>query len=105
MVLLEPGSCESKTLTDAQIATLSRHPLLVMFGDHLDLPTGTPGFTWQDAKKDCEVLIARVSKAGGDASLIWPPSLGIHGNSHLLMMDRNNLQSPIQKLLSNTSML
>jgi hypothetical protein len=24
--------------------------------------------------------------------MLYPPELGIHGNTHLIMMDRNNLQ-------------
>ena len=71
---------------------LARHPILVVFGNHLGTDTGTPGFTWAGARSDCETMIARVNKVGGQASLIWPPALGIHGNSHLMMMDRNNLQ-------------
>ncbi|GEK97377.1 alpha/beta hydrolase family protein [Gluconobacter kanchanaburiensis] len=92
LVLVEPGTCESRQLNDGQIEMLARHPILVVFGDHLGTDTGTPGFTWAGARSDCETMIARVNKVGGQASLIWPPALGIHGNSHLMMMDRNNLQ-------------
>ena len=24
--------------------------------------------------------------------MLYPPALGIHGNTHLIMMDRNNIQ-------------
>ena len=29
---------------------------------------------------------------GGNAQMLWPPALGIHGNSHMFMLDKNNLQ-------------
>jgi hypothetical protein len=30
--------------------------------------------------------------AGGKAEMLWPPALGIKGNSHMIMQDKNNLQ-------------
>ncbi|MFD2135816.1 hypothetical protein ACFSLT_12490 [Novosphingobium resinovorum] len=33
-----------------------------------------------------------MKKAGGQAEMLHPPELGIHGNTHLMMQDRNNLQ-------------
>ena len=41
MVLVEPGVCPA-TYTDTQIATLARLPIMVVYGDHLDTPTGIP---------------------------------------------------------------
>ena len=32
------------------------------------------------------------SAAGGRAQLMLLPDIGIHGNSHMLMQDRNNLE-------------
>ena len=29
---------------------------------------------------------------GGDASTIWLPEVGIHGNGHTMMLERNNEQ-------------
>ena len=39
LVLVEPGSCPAN-YTDEQIATLAKVPILVVFGDHRDTPTG-----------------------------------------------------------------
>ena len=39
LVLVEPGSCPAN-YTDEQIKTLATMPILVVFGDHRDTPTG-----------------------------------------------------------------
>ena len=92
LVLVEPGSCFSAQLTDKNILSLAKIPILVVFGDHLKQTTGIPGFSWQTGYDDCKAFIARVGAAGGRAEMLYPPDLGIHGNSHMLMLDRNNLQ-------------
>jgi hypothetical protein len=33
-----------------------------------------------------------VNAAGGDAQMMYLPEMGIRGNSHMLMQDKNNLQ-------------
>lgn len=92
MVLVEPGRCNAETYTDTQIATLAKIPLLVVYGDHLDTPTGVKGLGWPERFQECERLIARLKHVGGHAEMLHPPALGIHGNTHLMMQDRNNLQ-------------
>jgi hypothetical protein len=78
------------TLTAAQIATLAKIPTLVMFGDHLsDMPAGGPA-NWATSFESCNAFVAEVNKAGGDAEMMHLPALGIHGNSHMLMQDRNS---------------
>ncbi len=92
-IVIEPGGCGATTYTDAQIRKLARIPILVMFGDHLKTAVpGFPGYYWQDQFNDCKAFVARVNAANGKALLLWPPDLGIHGNSHLIMMDKNNLK-------------
>jgi pimeloyl-ACP methyl ester carboxylesterase len=92
LIDIEPGGCNATVYTDQQIATLATAPILVVFGDHLDTPTGFPGFSWQTAFNDCKAFIARVNAAHGNAQMLYPPDMGIHGNSHMIMQDKNNLQ-------------
>ncbi|MDO5538369.1 MAG: alpha/beta fold hydrolase [Desulfovibrionaceae bacterium] len=92
MVLVEPGTCLRKELTDRQIGTLAQIPLLVVYGDHLEGSTESAGTTWQQRFDDCTAVVERINRAGGRAKLLYPPSMGIHGNSHMMMQDRNNLQ-------------
>ena len=77
-------------LTPAQLATLSKIPVLVMFGDHLG-DVNAP-FSWVDAKNACDAFIQQLKKAGGDAEMMYLPAMGIKGNSHMLMQDKNSNQ-------------
>jgi pimeloyl-ACP methyl ester carboxylesterase len=77
-------------LTTAQLATLAKIPTLVMFGDHLGDVKGP--FSWTDALASCNTFIDQLKHAGGDAEMMYLPALGIKGNSHMLMQDRNSNQ-------------
>ena len=53
LVLVEPGGCPPN-YTDEQIKTLATLPILVIFGDYRDTPTGLPTFpTWQARFEGC----------------------------------------------------
>jgi pimeloyl-ACP methyl ester carboxylesterase len=81
-----PTRCTA--FTDQEIAQLTTVPILMMFGDHLDQqPAGVLA-----SFNNCKALIDEINAAGGNAQMIWPPDLGIHGNSHMMMLDKNNLQ-------------
>jgi pimeloyl-ACP methyl ester carboxylesterase len=91
LVLLEPGSCPAN-YTDEQIGTLAKLPILVVFGDYRDTPTGIPSLpTWQERYEGCQALIGRLKAAGGQAQMVGPAEIGARGNSHMLMQDRNSL--------------
>jgi hypothetical protein len=77
--------------TAAQLSTLAKIPTLIMFGDHLGDIKG--GFVnWMDSYEGCQKFVEQIKKADGDAEMMYLPQLGIHGNSHMLMQDKNNLQ-------------
>jgi pimeloyl-ACP methyl ester carboxylesterase len=92
LVLVEPGRCPD-TYSDQQIKVLAAVPILVVFGDHRDMPTGiSTRPSWQLSFGSCQALIGRVKAAGGDAQMLNPLDRGIRGNSHMIMQDKNNLQ-------------
>lgn len=92
LVLLEPGTCPA-SYTDEQIKTLAAVPLLVVFGDHRNNPTGLATLpTWQARFEECQKLIGRLTAAGGHAQMLDPSERGIRGNSHMIMQDKNSLQ-------------
>jgi hypothetical protein len=64
----------------------------MIFGDHLD--DAAPGgiVNWQTSFDGCQDFVDRINEAGGDAQMMHLPQLGIQGNSHMLMQDRNNLE-------------
>ena len=92
LVLVEPGGCPPN-FTDEQIKTLATLPILVVFGDHRDTPTGI-GIrpSWQLSFEGCQTLVDRIKAAGGQAQMLSPAETGIRGNSHMIMQDKNNLQ-------------
>jgi pimeloyl-ACP methyl ester carboxylesterase len=91
MVSIEPGgSCTTTNpstlpLTAAQIKTLAMIPTLVIYGDHL---VGS----WLNSYANCQAYAAAIKAAGGDITFVHLPDVGIHGNSHMMMIDKNNLQ-------------
>jgi hypothetical protein len=79
------------TLTAPQLSTLAKIPILIMFGDHLGDVRGGPA-SWTTSFEGCEKFVQQVKDAGGDAQMMHLPKLGILGNSHMLMQDKNNVQ-------------
>ncbi len=87
-------SIEMPCVTDlgaAKIATLAKIPTLVMFGDHLGDVTGGP-VSWAQSFETCKTFVDQLKKAGGDAEMMHLPAIGIKGNSHMLMQDKNSDQ-------------
>src|ERR1700757_2852037 len=79
-------------MTPAQISSLAKVPTLIMLGDHLsDVQGGGPA-NWNASYEGCQKFVQQVKDAGGDAEMMYLPKLGIKGNSHMLMQDRNNLK-------------
>lgn len=74
-----------------QITKLAKIPNLIIFGDHLGDVKGGPA-NWADSFATCERYVEKIKAAGGDAEMMYLPKMGIRGNSHMLMQDRNNLQ-------------
>ncbi len=81
----------STSFSAAELATLAKIPTLVMFGDHLGDVTGGPA-NWAQSFATCNTFVDQLKKAGGDAEMMHLPALGIKGNSHMLMQDRNSDQ-------------
>jgi pimeloyl-ACP methyl ester carboxylesterase len=77
-------------LKPEEIAALAKIPTLVMFGDHLG---DVQGFaTWPASFESCNKFVQQLKDKGGDAEMMSLPKMGIKGNSHMLMQDKNNLQ-------------
>ncbi|HEY1759082.1 MAG TPA: hypothetical protein VGG72_27165 [Bryobacteraceae bacterium] len=79
------------TLAAPQLSKLAKIPILVMFGDHLDGVQGGIA-NWPMSFESCNTFVKQVNAAGGDAQMMSLPAMGIKGNSHMLMQDKNNLQ-------------
>lgn len=58
----------------------------MIYGDYLD------GTSWQSVLEDCQAFVNEINAAGSNAAMIHLPDLGIYGNSHMMMQDKNNLE-------------
>jgi len=80
------------TMSPKQLREMAKIPILVMFGDHLGDVQGRFASLWTTNFDTCRQFVQQVTAAGGNAELMHLPKLGIKGNSHMLMQDKNNLQ-------------
>lgn len=83
IVAIEPAECPN---ANADLSAYTRMPILVLFGDYVDLSP-----RWAPRLKGCRAFVEAANKAGGKTQLVLLPELGMHGNTHMLMQDRNNL--------------
>jgi hypothetical protein len=79
------------TFSQDQLKTLATIPTLIMFGDHLGDVQGGPA-NWSESFASCNTFVNQLKKAGGDATMMHLPAMGIKGNSHMLMQDKNSDQ-------------
>jgi pimeloyl-ACP methyl ester carboxylesterase len=80
------------SLTPAQIAILRKIPILGIYGDHVADADPIGVFSWQSFFAAAQNFTQTIKDAGGNATLVVLPNVGITGNSHMMMMDKNNLQ-------------
>jgi hypothetical protein len=81
IIQLETGCFTN--LTPAHIKILKKIPILIVEGDHYDTPRPPP---------ECVTMRQQINAAGGDMTYINLPSVGLFGNSHMFMQDKNNLK-------------
>ncbi|EHP44499.1 hypothetical protein OR16_02380 [Cupriavidus basilensis OR16] len=83
---------EAVPLADFQ--KLTRVPIVIYYGDNFPVqPTAERGQdNWRVRLAMARLWAAAINKHGGDAQLLHLPEAGIHGNTHFLMSDLNNVQ-------------
>ncbi|HXL75323.1 MAG TPA: esterase [Burkholderiales bacterium] len=70
-----------------QAAALKGIPVLMLYGDFI-----AQDARWPQIRKNGIDFTEGIARAGGKVEVVDLPNAGIRGNSHLLMMDRNNLE-------------
>jgi hypothetical protein len=83
IVAIEPGACPAPT---ADLRPYANMPILVLFGEYVDLAP-----RWSPRLKACREFAQAATKVGARAELVLLPDVGFHGNSHMLMQDKNSL--------------
>ena len=83
------GGCDGFTAADAK-SFFTNVPVVSGWGDY---SVGARNTVNGDKRREgCAQAARYMREAGGRASVLMLPEIGIPGNSHMLMMDRNNLQ-------------
>jgi pimeloyl-ACP methyl ester carboxylesterase len=92
LVAIEPAVAGDVT----KAAALKNIPILMVFGDYIASDSRWPAMRAKDV-----AFGDAVRAAGGSVDVVDLPNVGIKGNSHMLMMDKNNasIADLIQKWL------
>jgi len=72
------GGCPP--VADAALYQSHRIPFAIMTGDYTNPPAA------------CQAFIDALNAMGGSGTNLWLPALGIHGNDHMMMLDKNSDQ-------------
>ncbi|HVT94208.1 MAG TPA: alpha/beta fold hydrolase [Bryobacteraceae bacterium] len=82
------------TVPESEFMLLTKIPIVIYYGDNIpDKPSVNPGREqWRIFLEMARRWRDTVNRRGGDVTLVHLPEIGIRGNTHFLMSDRNNLQ-------------
>ncbi|ACK49657.1 conserved hypothetical protein [Methylocella silvestris BL2] len=75
--------------TAQQIAAYRGVPDIELFGDNV---IGNPASTGQDRLNGRTAVSKAINAAGGRSEVVQLPMVGLHGNCHMMMQDKNNLK-------------
>ena len=82
-MLVEPAGFGDPNKAEA----MKNIPILTIYGDYIDRDS-----RWPSIRKTQMDLNQKYINAGASVDVINLPEIGIKGNSHMMMMDKNNLQ-------------
>jgi len=83
LILVEPAGVGDRK----QVAQLKNVPILAVYGDYIESDS-----RWPKIKANGVQFLEEVRKTGGRYEVVDLPKIGIGGNSHMIMMDRNSDQ-------------
>lgn len=73
---------------------LTRFPIILYYGDFIpdEMTEAVGPDKWRSEFAMAQQFVATVNRHGGDATIVHLPEIGITGNSHFLMAEKNNQQ-------------
>ncbi|CDF98190.1 alpha/beta hydrolase [Avibacterium paragallinarum] len=72
---------------------LTQIPIVLYYGDYIKLGSNNVGEDkWGTEMAMAQQFVDTINRHGGDATLVHLPDIGIKGNSHFLMGEKNNQQ-------------
>jgi pimeloyl-ACP methyl ester carboxylesterase len=80
------GNCGPVNMAEVT-KIFARVPLLSVWGDNSE---GAPGPNGDERRNGCLTTVEALRSVGGEAKFLLLPEAGHKGNSHMLMMDKNN---------------
>ena len=83
LVMVEPAGLGDPKLVER----LKDVPMLALYGDYIEQDS-----RWPKIRANQISFLERVRAGGGRYDVIDLPKIGIRGNSHMIMMDRNSDQ-------------
>jgi pimeloyl-ACP methyl ester carboxylesterase len=98
LVLAEPSATGDKD----KVASLKNIPMAIVYGDNAkDHPR------WGKIRQNVVDFAGQIKQAGGSVDVIDLPDVGIKGNTHMMMMDKNSDQvaEVIQKWLAGKGLV
>jgi pimeloyl-ACP methyl ester carboxylesterase len=97
LIAVEPAA-----FPDPKVGALKDIPVLFVYGDYIERDS-----RWPKMRQNGLDFADKITAAGGKVDVFDLPKLGIKGNSHMLMMDKNNLEvaALIQKWLSEKGLV
>ncbi len=79
------GSC---AFDNNAVNTLKNIPTMYLYGDNIN---GVDPL-WTFLMQTCQTWAAQVNALGGNSSVVQTPDMGIRGTTHMMMLDKNNLE-------------
>ena len=94
------GLIEGTAISLEEFKKFTKFPIVIYYGDHIaEEPTDNYGSDqWRGELAMGRKFAELVNKYGGDCTVIHLPEIGIHGNTHFMFSDLNNVE--IADLLS-----
>lgn len=83
---LEPGRFGPVVVSPEQFQRLTRVPIQFVFGDNLDKSP-----VWSAYAATCRKFVDLINARGGKAEILFLPSAGLKGNTHIPFADLNNV--------------
>jgi hypothetical protein len=82
VINIEPVGCPA-----ARISNFPDTPVLSMFTDHMEIRPQMPA-----RQEECQVVVDAMQARGIPSKMLALPAMGIHGNSHLPMLELNSAE-------------
>ncbi|WP_296771687.1 alpha/beta fold hydrolase [Selenomonas sp.] len=86
-------SASAKGVPMEDFLKLTHIPIILYYGDYIQIGSQNVGEDkWGTEYAMAQQFVETINRHGGDATLVHLPDIGIKGNSHFLMQEKNNKQ-------------